>query len=230
MPRPRFPVRVPCTALGAAALLAALPLRAETPVPIHLEPMHRLAFSNAHVRFFDVRLPPGYRGRMHLHQHDGVFVNISPAVTLAEDWGGEPVQRPPRMTGETYFTGYADAPRAHRVSNAGDTVYHVTDTEILSGCGPHALSPELSGDLVVENRRVRVTRLMLAPRQSARLHGPCGMLVSVSGGAVVIDEPGAVNHLVLEPGGFTWRQSHQGLRLTNVGSEAFHAIDILVKE
>jgi hypothetical protein len=221
--------RGPGALLAGALLLAALPLHAEAPVPIHLEPMHRLVFSNAHVRFFDVRLPPGYRSLMHVHQHDGVFVNIAPAVTVSEDWGAEPVQRPPRIPGEAYFIGYADAPKAHRVSNAGETEYRVTDTEILSGCGAHELSPELSGDLVVENRRVRVTRLMLAPHQSVRLHGPCGMLVSVSGGAVVLDEPGAVNHLALEPGGFSWRQSHQGATLTNVGSEPFHAVDILVK-
>lgn len=217
--------------LAACALpvMAADAGPAAAPVPIHLEPGHRLVFSNAHVRFFDVRLPPGYRSLTHVHQYDGVFVNIAPAETEAEDWGAAPVRRPPRIPGETYFIGYGDAPKAHRVSNVGDTEYRVTDTEILSGCGPHAVGPELSGDLVVENPRVRVARLMLAPGESATLHGPCGMLVSVSGGTVLLDQPGALSRLALEPGGFSWRQSHQPVRLINAGHEPFHGIDILVK-
>ena len=64
-----------------SSLCSAPMLRAEEPVPIEEEPQHHLRFENSHVRFFDVRLPPGYRGVMHIHHHDGVFVN-TPGLDL----------------------------------------------------------------------------------------------------------------------------------------------------
>jgi hypothetical protein len=79
-----------CLALGTASVAFA------EPVPIEQEPRHRLVFENRHVRFFDVRLEPGYQALYHSHVHDGVFVNIEPADTIAQAWGGEPVKRQAR--------------------------------------------------------------------------------------------------------------------------------------
>jgi quercetin dioxygenase-like cupin family protein len=215
----------------AAALVGAMPASADEPVPIDQEPRHRLVFSNAHVRFFDVFLPPGYRSLMHVHHHDGVFVNIAPSETLAEDWGQPGVLRPGRTPGESYFVGYATRPKAHRVSNVGQSHYHVTDTEILRGCGTprHAADKPVGPPVIVDNDRVRVTRLELAPGDSATLHGPCGMLVSVTPATLILDAPGGRERLELEPAGFKWRQSDQSMSLTNAGTEASLIVDILVK-
>lgn len=218
-------------ALAAMLSSAAAPLRAETPVPIEEEPQHRLRFHNAHVRFFDVELPPRYRGVMHIHHHDGVFVNITPSTTEAQDWGAEPVTRPPRTPGESYFIGYAQTPKAHRISNVGAQPYRVTDTEILAGCGPADIPDDaLSGSLIVENKRVRVTRIELDPRAKATLFGPCGMLVAVTGGALVIQQPGGDEHVSLGPAGFKWREGAQPVVIENVGSEPIHLVDILIKQ
>lgn len=214
-----------------AALASAAPAAAEEPVPIDQEPRHRLAFSNAHVRFFDVYLPPGYRSLMHIHHHDGVFVNIAASETLAEDWGQPGLLRPGRTPGDSYFIGYATRPKAHRVSNVGHSPYHVTDTEILRGCGSgrHAADKPATAPVIVDNEKVRVTRLELAPGGSATLHGPCGMLVSVTASTLRLDAPGGREHLELEPAGFKWRQTDQSMTLTNVGPEAVLMMDILVK-
>lgn len=216
-------------ALVALSLATAAVSRAEEPVPIEEEPLHRLRFENGHVRFFDVRLPPGYRSVVHIHHHDGVFVNIAPSETEAEDWGKAPVRRPGRTPGETYYIGYAARPKAHRVSNVGQSLYHVTDTEILRGCGGARPVSEPGRPAIVDNAVVRATRLEIAPGDTAVLDGPCGMLVSVGHGRVRLDAPGGPALLTLEPAGFHWRDSRVPITLTNLGSEPWLGIDILVK-
>jgi hypothetical protein len=216
--------------LGLIVAAVASVARAEVPVPIEQEPKHVLKFVNRHVRFFDVQLPPGYRSVMHVHHHDGVFVNIAPAETEAEDWGVAPVQRPARAPGESYFIGYATQPKAHRVSNIGTRQYHVTDTELLAGCGNAPLAADaMAGPLITENARVRVTRVELAPGASTKLHGPCGLLVAVTGGLVRLDLPGGAATIAFEPAGFHWRDARDPVTVTNVGDTALHAVDILVR-
>lgn len=200
--------------------------RAEEPVPIEQEPRHALKFQNAHVRFFDVDLPPGYEGRYHWHTNDGVFVNISPAETIAQDWGKEPARRGWRAIGETYFINYADKPKAHRVSNSDSQVYRVTDTEILRGCGAApARSEGPKQTFIVENERVFVARVVLHPGEWTELYAPCGMLVSVSGGSITL----GTQTIEMPRAGFHWRQSDETLRLTNTGRSVFHAVDVRLK-
>ena len=216
----------------ATALLVTLSCaaQAEDPVPIDQEPQHELKFQNAHVRFFDVTLPQGYRGVMHIHQYDGVFVNIEPSDTEAEDWGNPPQVRPPRQPGETYFINYTAKPKAHKVSNVGSGVYHVTDTEILSGCGSASIPDDaLAGPVITENERVRVTRVELAPGARTTLYGPCGMLVAVSGGRLRAAYPGSEALVTLAPAGFQWRDGMQTIVIENASDTPFRGVDILVK-
>jgi hypothetical protein len=215
---------------GGMLLLAGAAQAADSIVPIEEEPQHRLKFQNQHVRLFDVLLPPGYNGLWHFHVNDGVFVNIEPAPTSEHVLGSEAASRPPRMIGETYFFGYASKPKVHRVDNIGESTFHVVDTEIVRACG--GFTQVKDGDaqtLILENERVRVTRLMLAPGERVSLHPPCGMLVSVSGGRLSINSPGAEQQVSLNPAGFTWRDQTKPLDIVNVGNEVFHAVDVVVK-
>lgn len=218
---------------ATALMLLAAASAADTgqePVPIEDEPRHILKFENAHVRFFDVELEPGYRALYHWHRNDGVFVNILPANTVAQDWGGDSSAREPRAVGETYFIRYSRSPKAHRVSNSDLRPYRVTDTEILSGCEDRAEWREGQNQtLILENDRVFVTRVMLHPGESAELPGPCSMLVSVSGGDVVIGASGESNRLTMDRAGFHWRASRLTQTLTNAGSRVFHGVDIRIK-
>jgi hypothetical protein len=213
--------------LGSAALAAEDPASVE-PVPIEREPRHQLVFENAHVRFFDVQLEPGYQALYHTHIHDGVFVNIGSAETIAQSWGGEPVRRGERAIGETYFIGYTDKPGTHRVSNPDNRTYRVTDTEILKGCDTRgALRPDRNQTVVVDNAKVLVTRLILHPGESSELSGACGMLVAVSGGEVAFDADSEPESM--QPAGFLWRDSGAQITLTNVGMTVFHGVDIRLK-
>jgi hypothetical protein len=220
-------MRVCCGTL----LLAAMPAwPQERIVPIEEEPQHALKFHNAHVRFFDVQLPPGYESLWHTHVYDGVFVNIEPSETTAQDLGGQPLRRPPRIIGETYFINYARKPLAHRVGNAGTTPYRVTDTEIHQGCGGFVPLPDAHGQtLIVENDRVRVTRLMIGPGERIELHPPCGLLVSVSEGQLSFESGGPQERVTTYPAGFKWRDSYRPVTLINNGNSVFHGVDIVVK-
>jgi hypothetical protein len=207
-------------------LLPIVAWSADEAIPIEQEPRHKLVFENAHVRYFDVELEPGYESRYHWHRADGVFVNISSAPTIAQDLGKDPVRRGERAIGETYFIDYGARPKAHRVSNPGTTPYHVVDTELLGGCGPADPAGEGPNQtLLIDNERVLVTRIILHPGESTKLYSPCGMLVSVSGGSVTLDgEP-----VDMSPAGFKWRQQERATTLVNTGKFVFHGVDIRLK-
>jgi len=219
-----------------ALLLTALQLphwnanAGDSIVPIEEEPRHRLKFENPHVRFFDVQLPPGYESKWHTHLHDGVFIVISTSETLAQDYGADAVKRPPRPVGNVLFADYTRRPKAHRVTNIGNGEYRVVDTEIHRGCGGYkaAMGPT-SDRVLVDNDRVLVTRVLLAPGESLLLQPPCGMLVAVDTGSATLNAGGGEARLELQPASFQWRQSGTPVTLTNTGTTPLHAIDVLVK-
>ena len=220
---------VPVLAAGML-LLASAALAVESIVSIEEEPQHRLKFQNQHVRLFDVLLPPGYKGLWHYHVYDGVFVNIEAAPTNEQVLGADPADRPPRIVGDTYFFAYGKKPKVHRVNNTGDSNYRVTDTEIVRGCGGFAPVKDGEGQrLILDNERVRVTRIMIEPGERLSLHPPCGMLVSVSGGRLRLNAPGGEEQITLPPAGFKWRDQSSALEIVNAGGEVFHAVDIVVK-
>lgn len=223
-------VRLSAAVSTAFFLFAGMGWGADQIVPIEQEPRHRLKFQNQHVRFFDVLLPPGYNALWHSHLYDGVFVNIEAAETRAQDLGGEAADRAPRIVGDTYFLDYTKKPKVHRVTNIGSTDYRVTDMEIQRNCGGFvAVKDGAAQTLIVENDRVRVTRLMLAPGEKIALHPPCGMLVAVTEGKVVFHAPGGEEAVAFGPAGFKWRDGATPLELTNAGSAVFHGVDIVVK-
>ena len=217
------------TALLLCCMSATVHAQADA-VNIEQEPRHRLKFENEHIRFFDVQLEPGYQALYHWHRNDGVFVNMYVAPTTAQDVGQEPVRRGGRAIGEVYFINYAAKPKAHRVTNPGNSEYRVTDTEILVGCGAAGtMEAGPNQTVVVDNERVLVTRLILHPGESSELLAPCGMLVSVSGGNVTVEGPQGSESFALQVAGFKWRKSADTVRLTNAGNSVFHAIDIRLK-
>ena len=222
--------RIHAALLAAALLVWGIAHSAEQIVPLEQEPQHQLKFQNQHVRLFDVLLPPGYFGVWHSHIYDGVFVNIEAASTRAQDLGAEPADRAPRIIGETYFYNYTKKPKVHRVANIDKVAYRVVDTEILRNCGDFAPVKDGAGQtLILENDRVRVTRIMIGPGEKIALHPPCGMLVAVGGGKLAFHSPGGEELVTLNPAGFKWRDTTAALEFTNVGDEVFHGVDVVVK-
>jgi hypothetical protein len=221
---------LPCALLAVVLATGGNLAAQERIVPIEQEPKHVLKFQNAHVRFFDVQLPPGYEAQWHTHLHDGVFVNIAAGVTSAQDLGGQAESRPGRQPGDTYFLNYARKPKVHRVNNIGDVTYRVTDTEIHRGCDTYTPTPGAGGQsLVVENERVKVTRILLAPGERITLHPGCAMLVGVTAAGLAFESAGPTERIDMVEAGFKWRESMMPITLLNAGSSSFHGVDIVIK-
>jgi quercetin dioxygenase-like cupin family protein len=100
------------------------------PVPVEQEPHHHVVFENQYVRVLDVVVPPGEMALFHKHSLDNVSVQLSDTTlknqALGQDWTSRPVTE-----GQVGFRAGTKTPYSHRIMNAGTTVFHVLDIEIL---------------------------------------------------------------------------------------------------
>ncbi|MBC7933525.1 MAG: cupin domain-containing protein [Rubrivivax sp.] len=211
-----------------------LPTSAQSPVPIEKEPRHRLKFSNQYVRFFYVFIPPGDTSLFHTHVNDGLSVRLSDARIRDEALGGT-LEDIAVKRGAVSF-GYRPSPLTHRVSSIGSTPFRNIFVEILPstpklpGVPPQAL---VAGQtLVLENERVRISRLVLAPGQSIEMHAHAlrGLGVAVSEGRIAVEVPGEkVRTVKFKPGDKQWYEGGTKHSLRNVGSAPFEAVEIELK-
>src|SRR5687768_12319642 len=137
-------------------------------VPVFEEPRHRVVFENQYVRVLDVVLPPGDATLFHRHAEDLIGVTIADAPTRRQEMGKAASDAPAGKAGDVWFQGYKKSPAIHKVTNTGTTSLHYVAAEILSSIGAPLGSPALGSGLkpVLENDRVRVSRLTLEPNQS----------------------------------------------------------------
>ena len=82
---------------------------------------------------------------------------------------------------------------------------------------------------VVQNERVRVTRLMLWPGLSLPLHPSRGMLAAVNGAQVTFRTGGPDEAVTPHPGRFQMARLRSARGLVNEGRTVLHAVDIVVK-
>ncbi|AKJ30131.1 hypothetical protein [Caldimonas brevitalea] len=166
--------------------------RHEEVVPIEQEPNHRLVLNRDALRVFDVSFVPGATSLWHRHDKDSVLLCIDGANMPAEE-PGKPLQlRPPIQSGQIYYRGYAREPYVHRIRNADKTVFRILDIEVLSPPRP-AGAPLAALDspwqVIIDNDRVRVSRIALAPRKGAapvRFTGP-RLFVAMTDGLYAIE-------------------------------------------
>jgi quercetin dioxygenase-like cupin family protein len=217
--------------LSLALLLSA---SGQAPVPVEKEPRHRLKFENRYVRVFDVLIPPGDTSLFHVHASDGLSVPLTDARLRDEALGGTPEE----LTLNRGAVRFAlrPSPLTHRVGNIGETTFRNIFVEILPPAGrPHGATPQalVAGQtLVLENERVRISRLVLAPGQSAELHTHVlrRLAVSVSEGRLAVAVPGErVRTVEFKSGDFRWYEAGKTHALKNVGPTPFEAVDIELK-
>jgi quercetin dioxygenase-like cupin family protein len=100
------------------------------PVAVEQEPHHHVIFENQYVRVMEVIVAPGETTLFHKHSLDNVPVFLSDAAvkrqSVGEDWVAAPAKE-----GSVGFTAGTKTPYVHRITNAGATVFHVLDVEIL---------------------------------------------------------------------------------------------------
>lgn len=216
------------------SLTFLLPTAAQSPVPIEKEPRHRLKHENRHVRVFDVLIAQGDETLYHTHTNDGVGIKITDARIRDEAQGGKPEDVEVKR-GAVNFAHFP-TPLTHKVSNVGGTPFRNIFIEILPPIAAPSNSPspaQVPGHaLVLENERVRVYRLILAPGQETEVHTHAlrSLGVAVSEGVISFRAPGKKSKTVkFQPGEFQWHEGGTKHSLKNVGTVPFEAVDIELK-
>lgn len=220
------------TLLLSLALFSPAP--GQTTVPIEKEPRHHLRFENQYVRVFYVLVAPGDRTLFHTHINDGVGIKLSNSRITDEESGVKPVVSATKR-GAVGFTHYP-SPLTHRVSNIGTTSFRNVFVEVLPSTGTTSKAPlpaDVAGHtLVLENDRVRIFRLVLAPGESVEVGPPArGRLrVAVSRGTITVEtRPKKIKTVKFLPGESQWCEDGMKYSLRNIGSSSFEAVDIELK-
>ncbi len=204
-------------------------LAQQTPVPVGNEPRHLVKFENQYVRVIEANIPVGDTTLFHTHSIDNIPVAISGGKLKTEVIGQE---KENYSTVKTGSVGFAKASYSHRITNVGTTPLRFIDVEILSSMGdsvPPAQEKETGYERVLDNKQVRIYRLILEPGQKTGLHRyqlP-GLRVAVSGGKVAVEPSGEKARIEeCRPADFQWLTGRTAYSIKNVGSLRYEAVYI----
>lgn len=191
--------------------------RSPVVVPVEREPQHRPVYENPVLAVLDVRFPPGYVSQFHVHSNDNVSVRLETALARIDTLETTGVPQTAAI-GRVVFNA-ATPPYTHRVANVGDALIRILDVEILTRqpTPTSAVADETTGhEVVVENGRVRLSRIVVAPgaRLAAHTH-PRGRLEVVVRGST--------------PGQFLWHEPGAPTRAVVAGPGGAEVVEIEVK-
>ncbi len=191
-PLPRF-LLIAVAALAWPAMAWSQP--PEKPVPVLQEPNHKVTLENAYLRLIDVHFPSGQTTLYHIHTVASVVVELSDSTIVSQEWGAAPTAARHVAPGETRYAPYDEMPLTHRVTNAGASVFHVLDIELLrSSVGVEPAQPPPSPEIKPEweQKLARLYQLALAPgKQTDVKPGGCAhLLVGVAGTVQIAAETG----------------------------------------
>jgi quercetin dioxygenase-like cupin family protein len=205
----------------------------QSPVEISGEPRHHPKFENEFVRIWDVTVPAGDATLWHTHRNDNVVVTLIGAKLRLEKVGA-PTADVEWKTGDVNF---GKASYTHRAMNVGTTPFHNFTIELLkSPSGPKILSAlnEPTGrQPILENERMRVYRLSLAPGESTSMHPHLlpGLGITITPGTIQVTTAGTdkPDRIKVTAGEVRWRSGPINHSIKNVGKKRFEAIDIELK-
>jgi quercetin dioxygenase-like cupin family protein len=226
--------------LGSFLTLALVPFitfsqsnSPQSPVEIKGEPRHHPKFENEFVRIWDVTVPAGDATLWHVHHNDNVVVGIGGAKLRLENAAAAPVETEWKF-GEVRFTKGA---YVHRAINIGATPFHNLTIELLQPpLGQVVEPPPVQPNTVkpiLENDRVRVFRLTLAPGQSTSMHSHRlpGLAIAITEGEIEVTTPGKEKpaRLSLPAADVRWRAAGVTHSIRTAGRTVFEAVDIELK-
>lgn len=203
----------------------------QSPVEISGEPRHHPKFENEFVRVLDVTVPAGDATLWHVHRNDNVVVTLGGASLRLEKVGA-PTAEVQWKFGDVNF---GKATYIHRAINIGTTPFHNLTIELLkSPQGPPGVPTQMgqtSRQPVLENERVRVYRLSLAPGESTEVHTHqlSGLAVAITAGEVEITTQEKMDRVTFAAGDLRWRDDVVTHSIKNVGKTRFQAVDIELK-
>jgi hypothetical protein len=137
-------------------------------VPIHEEPNHRHVLHSKSIRVFDAYFPPQKASLYHSHEKDSVLICLDGGEVTNELPGQEVIPRPPIPSGLIYYKPYSTTPLVHRIKNLSTTPFRILDIEVLKPIHSSSIlaTPPDAFNVVIENERVRVSKIHLAKGQS----------------------------------------------------------------
>lgn len=205
----------------------------QNPVEIKGEPRHHPKFENEFVKIWDVTVPGGDATLWHAHRNDNVVVTLAPAKLHIETLGRDPVDAEWKF-GEVRFS---QATYIHRAINVGTTPFHNLTIELLKSPGflkDVSNLPKVSGrEPVLENDRVRVFRVSLAPDESTPVHThPLpGLSIAITAGELEIITEGnnKPDRLTLPATDVRWRAGAVTHSVKNIGKTNYEGVDIELK-
>lgn len=231
---PRALFLLPLLVLTAASIFSqkAAPGTRQAPVELGYEPHHHLKFENEYVRVWDTMIPAGDATRWHFHRNDNVVITLGDASVRVETVDAEPVESQPRF-GDV---GFRSAPYAHRAMSIGTAPFHNMAIEILKSpaAGSHSKTKQQIGrEPIIDNDRVRVYRLSLAPGESSGMHTHLlsGLGILIAPAEIELQTPGKdkAERIRVAVGDVRWRPGAVTHSVTNVGKTRFEAVDIELK-
>lgn len=203
----------------------------QSPVEISGEAHHHPKFENEFVRVWDVTVPAGESTLWHVHRNDNVVVTLGDANLRLENATAPPTEALWTF-GEVRF---AKATYTHRAINIGNTPFHNLTIELLKPTNfvadPSALPGQTGRTPLLENDRIRVFRLSLAPGEAVAMHKHPfpGLVVTITPAEIEVTADGkAVTHPV-KGNDVSWRAGAVTHSIRNVGKTRFEALDIEIK-
>ncbi len=169
----------------ACALLCGAVLLAQAPVPVSEEPHHRRVLYVAHMRLFEILVPPGATTLDHSHDRDVAVVATGDTTfrtrVTGKDWEA------PRsyVPGGINLVTYTGAAGAHALENVGKTPYRVLAVENVRDGGwtlPRVI--EAPGTALLQQARafaVYEVRLSTSVPQTSHVHQQPTVVVLLSG-------------------------------------------------
>jgi quercetin dioxygenase-like cupin family protein len=226
--------------LAVVVLLACLSTAQDRPstvpiVEIKDEPHHHAKFENEFVRVWETILPAGQQTYYHSHNFDNVAVVIAGAkMRMVPLMISESSSESETKLGDVSFRS---ATYIHRAENSGTTTYDNLLVELIkspSTAKPISLKPdEGARQPVLENDRVRIYRVTLAPGESTPMHTHpvAGLALTLSPARIAIQTKGGkgVQRLNVAAGDVRWRPDPVTHSIRNIGKTRFEAVDIELK-
>ena len=190
--------------IGAALVSGAIVTGQSAPRAMSEEPHHQRIFYTAHMRVFDVTIPPGDLTLDHRLDRDVATIALGDSTTrtqvLGGDWGAPLV----RATGSAAITTYTGAPVVHRVENVGQTPHHLLAAENLREGGWTTPTPIAAPGttLLQESRAFAVydVRLNAATPNSRHAHVNPTLVILLSGAIEVQGGGGESAFRMVQPG------------------------------
>jgi quercetin dioxygenase-like cupin family protein len=229
---PRFPAR--WVALLVVLPLLGFPPKADKPVPVEEEPLHKVELKNDAITVMHLTLPPGQYTQYHIHTHDRVAIQLSATSTTQQEWK-KPESAPSAVKPGDFaaMTLQGDS-YTHRVHNVGKEPYEVLDIELAQR--PPTASPDLAGPVAAENPSARIYNWVLAPGATAPMHKHVRpfVIVSVTALNLQMNSPdGQTAARAVEAGGFRYIDVPPGGPLThnlvNFGTTPGQIVEVELK-